>query len=137
MEHFKIRSDYCNGKFNPRSFWSTLFPTDALSVHVLAEELDEALVTVGLVVVILERSLVELLQAERANEMLLMKFLAHRANASTGDGFLASSAEGASLGVIVCLAVGQTIQLEEATVCEGSHTLATHEALGVPLLVQR
>ncbi len=55
----------------------------------------------------------------------------------TGDGFLASGAQGTPLGVVVGLAVGQTFQLEETTVCERCHTLATHETLRMPLLVQR
>ena len=42
-----------------------------------AEKLGEALVAVRLLVLLFEGAFVELLQAERANEMLGMEFLAH------------------------------------------------------------
>ena len=49
----------------------------------LREEFDEAGVAVGFIVLLLERSFVELLQAERADEVLRVKLLVHRRDAAT------------------------------------------------------
>jgi len=49
----------------------------------LSEELLEAAVAVGLVVLLFERALVQLLQAERTYEVLGMEFAEHRRYATT------------------------------------------------------
>lgn len=47
------------------------------------EQFLEAAVTVGLVVLLLEGALVQLLQAERADEVFRVKFAKHRGYATT------------------------------------------------------
>jgi len=49
----------------------------------LSEELLEAAVAIGLVVLLFERALVQLLQAERAYKVLGMEFAEHRRYATT------------------------------------------------------
>ena len=50
-----------------------------------AEELHKARVAVWLVVLLLERSLVELLEAERAHEVFRVELLEHGRHAAPGD----------------------------------------------------
>ena len=47
------------------------------------KKFDEAGVAVGFIVLLFERSFVELLQAERADEVLRVKLLVHRRDAAT------------------------------------------------------
>ncbi len=48
--------------------------------------------TVGLIVLLLEGTFVELLETEGTNEMFRMEFAMHSCNASTSDWFLAAVA---------------------------------------------
>lgn len=82
----------------------------------LAEQFDEAVLAVGLVVLLLEGPLVELLEAEGADEVLGVELLGHGGDAAAGDGFLAAGAERAAPLVVVHLAVGLPVVLEEAAV---------------------
>lgn len=59
----------------------------------LTEELQEAALTVGLVVLLLESALVELLEAKGAHEMLGVELLGHGGDAAAGDGLLAAGAQ--------------------------------------------
>lgn len=90
---------------------------------VLTEELPEAALAVGLLVLLLEGSLVQLLQAERAHKVLRVELLAHGCDAAAGDGLLAAGAQGAAALVVVRLAVRLAVVLEEAAVYERRETL--------------
>lgn len=70
---------------------------------------------VGFVVLLLEGALVQLLQAEGAHEMLRVEFLEHRRNTPAGDGLGAPGAQGSPFRVVMGLAVGQTLMIEERT----------------------
>lgn len=74
---------------------------------------------VGFVVLLLEGALVQLLQAEGAHEMLRVEFLKHGRDAPSGDGLGATRAQRSPLGVVVGLAVRQTLVVEERTAEEG------------------
>lgn len=78
---------------------------------------------VGLIVLLLERSFVELLQAEGADEVLGVELLAHGGDAAACDWLLAARAERAAPLVVVDLAVGLALVLEEAAVDEGGEAL--------------
>lgn len=74
--------------------------------------------TVWLVILFLEGTLVELLEAECAHKVLRVKFTMHSSNASASDGLLTAVAQSAAAGMIVHLTVGFTLMLEEASTGE-------------------
>lgn len=84
----------------------------------LAEELEEAVLTVRLVVLLLEGALVELLEAKGTDEVLRVELLGHGGDAAARDGLLAAGAQRASPLVVVHLTVGLPVVLEEAAVDE-------------------
>lgn len=59
----------------------------------LAEELEEAVLTVRLVVLLLKGALVELLEAEGTDKVLRVELLGHGGDAAARDGLLAAGAE--------------------------------------------
>jgi len=86
---------------------------------------------VRLVVLLLERTLVELFQAKGAHEMLRVEFLEHGGYATAGDRLVASGAQRPALGVVMRFAVRLTFVVEELTTGE-RHTavLRTHRRSG-------
>ncbi len=76
--------------------------------------------TIRLLALLLERPLVQLLQAERADEVFWMELPEHGGDASAGDGLVAAGAQRAPERVEVGLAVGPALVLEEVAVGEGS-----------------
>lgn len=97
----------------------------------LAEELEEAVLAVRLVVLLLERALVELLEAEGADEVLRVELLGHGGDAAARDGLLAARAQGAPPLVVVRLAVGLPLVLKEAAVDERREALLERGRAGV------
>lgn len=89
----------------------------------LTEELDEAALAVGLVVLLLEGALVELLEAEGADKVLRVELLAHGGDAAARDGLLAARAQRAAPLVVVRLAVRLPVVVEEAAVDEWREAL--------------
>lgn len=79
----------------------------------LPEELIEAVMAVRLIVLLLEGALVELPEAEGADEVLRVELAEHGGDAAAGDGLVAARAEGAALAVVVGLAVWLPFVLEE------------------------
>lgn len=77
------------------------------------EELVEAGVTVGLVVLLLEDPLGQLRQAEGAREVLGVEPVAHGADAAARDGLSAPVAEGSPAPMVVQLTEGAPVQFEE------------------------
>ena len=69
---------------------------------------------VRLVVLLLESSLVELLQAEGAYKVFRVELLEHGCDAAAGDWLVTAGAQRAAPGVVVRLAVGQAVVVEEA-----------------------
>ena len=61
----------------------------------------------------------DLLEAEGAEEVLRVELAEHGRDAAAGDGLVAAGAERAPHGVVVRLAVGQTVVLEEVATHEG------------------
>lgn len=102
----------------------------------LTEELEEAVLAVGLVVLLFEGSFVELLEAEGTDKVFGVEFLAHSSDAASCDGLLAARAKRATALVIVHLTVGLPVMLEEAAVDERGETFPTDKALRVPQGVQ-
>ena len=79
------------------------------------EELGEAGVTVGLVVLLLEDPLGQLRQAEGAHEVLGVELVAHGADAAARDGLSAPVAEGSPALMVVELTEGPPVQFKEGT----------------------
>lgn len=102
----------------------------------LAEELQEAALTVGLVVLLLEGALVELLEAKGAHEVLGVELLGHGGDAAASDGLLAAGAQRAATLVVVHLTIWLPVVLEEAAIDEGREALPAHKAFGVPESVE-
>lgn len=98
----------------------------------LAEELDEAALTVRLVVLLFEGALVELLETEGTDKMLRMKLLAHGCDAAARDGFLTAGTQRPAADVIMNLTVRLTVMLEETAVDKGCETLPAHKTLWMP-----
>ena len=96
----------------------------------LAEELEKAVLTVRLVVLLLEGALVELLEAEGADEVLGVELLGHGGDAAARDGLLAARAQRAPPLVVVRLAVGLPLVLKEAAVDERREALLETEEGG-------
>lgn len=69
--------------------------------------------TVGLIGLFFKRSLVELLQTESADEVFRVELPEHGRYASAGDGLVATRAQGASLSVIVGLAIRLAFVIKE------------------------
>lgn len=84
--------------------------------NALTEQLDEAALTVGFVVLLFESAFVELFQAEGTDEVLRVELLGHGGDAAARDGLLTAGAEGAAPLVVVHLAVRLAVVLEEAAV---------------------
>lgn len=89
----------------------------------LAEELQEAALAVGFVILLFEGALVELLQAKGAHEMLGMELLGHGGDAAARDGLLAARAQRAAPLMVVDLTVRLPVVLKEAAVDEGREAL--------------
>lgn len=83
---------------------------------VLTEELQEAALAVGLVILLLEGALVKLLETKGAHEMLRVELLGHGGDAAAGNGLLAARAQRAAPLVVVHLTVRLPIMLEEAAI---------------------
>jgi len=94
----------------------------------LSKEPVVALVAVGLLPLLLEGALVQLLEAEGANKVFGMEFPEHGRDATTGNGFVASCAERAAQCVEVGLAVWLSLVLEEVAVGERLPAGHAHEA---------
>lgn len=102
----------------------------------LAEELEEAVLTVRLVVLLLEGALVELLEAEGTDEVLGVELLGHGGDAAARDGLLAAGAQRAAPLVVVHLTVGLPVMLEEAAIDEWREAFPAHKALRMPQRVE-
>lgn len=96
------------------------------------KEFDEAGVAVGLVLLLLEAAFAQGLQAEVTHEVVGVELGAHGGDAAAQDGLLAGLTHAAAGLVVVRLAQGVSLVLEEATVDEGAVALPTYEALWVP-----
>lgn len=88
----------------------------------LTEELEKAVLAVGLVILFFEGSFVELLEAEGTDKVFGVKFLAHSSDAASCDRLLATGAERAATLVVMHLAVGLPIMLKEAAIDEWCET---------------
>lgn len=102
----------------------------------LTEELEKAVLAVGLVVLFFEGSFVELLEAEGTDKVFRVKFLAHSSDAASCDRLLATGAERAATLVVMHLAVGLPVMLKEAAIDEWCETFPTDKAFRVPQGVQ-
>lgn len=79
--------------------------------------------TVGFITLLLERSLVELLQTESTDEMLRMEFPEHGRYTASRYRFVATGAQGAPFGMVVCLTVGLAFVVEEGAANEWGSTV--------------
>lgn len=102
----------------------------------LTKQLVEAGVAVRLVLLLFERALVELLEAEGTDKVLRVELTAHRGDAAAGDGALAAGAQGTTALMVVRLTEGQALVVEEAAINEGCVALPADEALWMPQCVQ-
>lgn len=82
----------------------------------LTEQLDEAAVAVGFIVLLFKGAFVELFQAEGTDKMLWVKLLGHGCDAAPRDGLLAAGAEGAATLVVVHFTVGLAVMLKKASI---------------------
>lgn len=79
----------------------------------LTKKLVEASMAVRFVVLFLEGTLVQLLQAERTDKMFWVVFPKHGCDASTSNRLAAACTQGSPLGMVVGLAVWHTLVVEE------------------------
>lgn len=98
----------------------------------LTEELQEAALAVGLVILLLEGALVELLETKGAHEMLRVELLGHGGDAAAGNGLLAARAQRAAPLVVVHLTVRLPVMLEEAAIDKRREAFPAYKALRVP-----
>lgn len=87
-----------------------------LNSNALTEQLDEAAVAVGFVVLFFKGAFVELFQAEGADKMLRVELLGHGRDTAACDGLLTAGAEGAAALVVVHFTVGLAIVLKETSI---------------------
>lgn len=85
---------------------------------------------VRLVVVLLESAFIELASAERAGEVLRMKLLLHRRNATSGNRLLARGAQCSTTRMVVLLAIAPSLVLVEGAA--GERTAAVLQATSAP-----
>lgn len=122
--HTHTKQSIQHANFTPNH--TTHTQTLSQSVIFLAEQLDEAALAVRLVVLLFEGALVELLKAEGTDKMLGMELLAHGCDTAARDGLLTAGTQRPAAGVIMDLAVGLTVVLEETAVDEGCEALLKH-----------
>lgn len=91
---------------------------------------------VGLVVLLFESSFVKLLQAERADKVFRMELAKHGCDAAASDGLVATSAQGASFGMVVRFTIWLTFVVIEATPVERLATIPADETFWMPLAVE-
>lgn len=85
--------------------------------------------TVRLVALLLEGALVQLLQAESADEVLGVELPEHGRNAAAGDRFVAAGTKGAALRMVVGLAVRLALVVEEGAAYERRPAVLENERL--------
>jgi len=90
---------------------------------------------VWLVSLLLERSLVELLQTEAANETFRVEFPEHGRDAATRDWLATHCTQRASGGVVAGLAVRETFMLEERSVSEWFLAFFAYKTVRMPLFI--
>ncbi len=91
---------------------------------------------IGLVTLLLEDALVELLEAKGADKVLNVVLAEHGGDALADDRLAARGAQRPALGVVVRLAVGHALVVVEGPANERLMAVPAHEALCVPLGVQ-
>ena len=84
---------------------------------------------IGLVLVFLEGPLIELFQAETANEVLRVKLPEHGRDATPRNGLLAARAEAASHGVVMGLAVRLVVVLKVVSCRKWLMALSANKAI--------
>lgn len=94
------------------------------------KELVKASVAIGFVVLLLERALVQLLQAKGAHKVLRVELAEHGGDASASDGLRAAGAQWSSLGVVMCLAVRESFVVKEGAALERQPTILKWEKEG-------
>lgn len=85
------------------------------SANLLSEQFVKARMTIGFIARFFECALVQLLQTESAYKMLRMEFTEHGCDAAAGDWFGAASTQWTSFGMIMCLTIWQSFEVEEGT----------------------
>lgn len=103
----------------------------------LTEQLDEAAVAVGFVVLFFKGAFVELLEAEGADKVLRVELLGHGRDAAACDGLLTAGTKGAASLVVVHFTVGLAVMLKETSIHKWGEALPANKTLGMPEGVQR
>ena len=85
---------------------------------------------IGLGLVLLEGALVELVEAEGADEVFGMEALPHGRHTATADRLPATRAETSASAVVVSLAVRSSAVLEERSALEARLALLQYHSLG-------
>lgn len=91
---------------------------------------------VRFVVLFLKRPLVQLLQAERADEVFRMELPEHRRYTAACNRFMATRAQRSPLRVIMRLAVRQSFVVEERAALKLLSAVPAHETVRMPLTVK-
>ena len=103
-----------------------------VQLRLLCEELIEAGLTIGLVILLPEDALRQLHQAEITYEVLRMELVAHGTDAAAGDGLPTPMAEGSSALMVMELTEGTPIQFKEGAGRKTAKAVPTNKALWVP-----
>jgi hypothetical protein len=86
---------------------------------------------------LLEGTLIQLLQAKAADKMLWMEFAEHGGDTAARNCLMTASTKTATKCMVVLFAVGESLVLKKVAVVERHLTLLAHEAVGMPLQVER
>jgi len=111
--------------FGSRGGWGT--KSSAVSS---TEELDEAGMAVGFILLLLEAAFAQGLQAEVAHKVVGMEFGPHGCDTAAQDGLLASLAHAATGLVVVGLAQRLTLVFKEAAIHKGAVALLRRQGGG-------
>lgn len=103
----------------------------------LSKQSVKALVAIRFLPLLLEGTLIQLLQAEAADKMLWMEFAEHGSDTAARDCLMTASAKTATKCMVVLFTVGEAFVLKEVAVMERHLTLLAHKTVGVPLQVER
>lgn len=92
--------------------------------------------TIGLVVLFFEGSLVKLLQTERTDKVFRMELPKHGCDTSPHDWFMACSTQRTPFEMVVGLTIRLPFEIEERSSNEGTSAFIADEAVRMPLAIQ-
>jgi len=93
--------------------------------------------TIRFLSLLLECSLIQLLQTEAADKMLWVEFSEHGSDTAARDCLMTASAKTSTKRMVMLFTIGESLVLKKIAVVERHLTFLAHEAVGMPLQVER